>query len=156
MDDRLKELISILIGVSEEIDDYAYDHYRLPAQWEGREVAVVKPPVQVNFTNSAGRSIIVTEASGEVLWLLGRLRDAFGRTLNYTPTWRFYARLGDVISEYARADNTEYNVNGLLRTMMDETFAIFKEMELEACEDAELDTQVAPACTHAEAELVAA
>lgn len=120
---------SALVALSEEVHDYAYDYYSLPAEWKGDEVVITACGSGKINRFSTDRPVIETAAKGQVIWLLGRLRDAFGSLLDAPQRKEFYARLTDVIWLHERTSNREHRTNSILRAAMDEAFAILAELE---------------------------
>ena len=124
-----------LWSVSEEIYDYAYDHYSLPSEWDGRDLFITSDPAAVG-ANAAGRHVIVTSAAPQIAWLFGRLRDAFTSLGPGGLESQHYLRLGGVAKAYELTSVREYKLNGILRAVMNEAVAILEEMQREEIEPA--------------------
>jgi hypothetical protein len=120
-----------LVAISEEIYEYAYDHYRLPYEWDGADVLVTSEPLAIDAKSDAGRLVIVTTAAPQIAWLFGRLRDAFPKMGNGALESQHYVRLGGVARAHELTSDGEYKVNGTLREVMNEAFVILEEMEKE-------------------------
>lgn len=123
-----------LWAISEEIYQYAYDHYRMPSEWNEPDVSITSKPLAVGANSCAGRLVVVTSAAPQIAWLFGRLRDAFIKFGTGSLESQHYIRLGGVARAYELTSDREYKVNGILRAVMNEAFAILEEMQREEIE----------------------
>ena len=133
MINKYRDAKHALWSVSEEIYDYAYDFYSLPAEWDGRDVFITSDPT-AGGANAAGRHVIVTSAAPQIAWLFGRLRDAFTSLGPGGLESQHYLRLGGVAKAYELTSVREYKLNGILRAVMNEAVAILEEMQREEIE----------------------
>jgi len=128
MINKYRDAKHALWSVSEEIYNYAYDFYSLPAEWDGRDVVITSDPT-ARGANAAGRHVIVTSAAPQIAWLFGRLRDAF---TNLGPDGlgsQHYLRLAGVARAYELTSDREYKLNGILRAVMNEAVVILEELQ---------------------------
>lgn len=132
MANRYRDAKHALWSVSEEIYDYAYDFYSLPAEWDGRDVFITSDTT----ANAAGRHVIITSAAPQIAWLFGRLRDAFISLGPGGLESQHYLRLGGVARAYELASDREYKLNGILRAVMNEAVVILEEMQREETDPA--------------------
>jgi len=128
MINKYRDAKHALWSVSEEIYDYAYDSYSLPAEWDGRDVVITSGP-PAGGANAAGRLVIVTSAAPQIAWLFGRLRDAFTNLGPGGLESQHYLRLAGVARAYELTSDREYKLNGILRAVMNEAVVILEEMQ---------------------------
>ncbi|MFN2512941.1 MAG: hypothetical protein ABR568_16160 [Pyrinomonadaceae bacterium] len=114
--------------LSREIYEYAYEHYSLPFEWERDNIVVTShAPMDADF--GFEQLTLVTPSPREVIWLFGRLRDAFGDLISGPGKLEFYARLAEAIRIHEIAIDREHKLNSVLRAAMLEAFLILEEME---------------------------
>jgi len=128
MINKYRDAKHALWSVSEEIYDYAYDFYSLPAEWDGRDVFITSDPT-AGGANAAERDGIVTSAAPQLAWLFGRLRDAFTNLGSGGLESQHYLRLAGVARAYELTSDREYKLNGILRAVMNEAVVILEEMQ---------------------------
>jgi len=128
MINKYRDAKHALWSVSEELYDYAYDFYSLPAEWDGRDVVITSGP-PAGGANAAGRLVIVTSAAPQIAWLFGRLRDAFTNLGPGGLESQHYLRLAGVARAYELTSDREYKLNGILRAVMNEAVVILEEMQ---------------------------
>src|ERR1044071_6059333 len=128
MNNKYRDAKHSLVGISEEIYDYAYDYYSLPAEWDGEDVFITSEPFVIEKSD-AGLLVIVTSAAPQIAWLFGRLRDVFARLGDGGLKRHHYLRLTGVARAQELTTDDDYKVNGILREVMNEAFVILEEME---------------------------
>src|ERR1051325_2382775 len=130
MTNKYRDAKHALWVISEEIYDYAYEYYSLPAQWDEGDVLITSEPFVIEKSD-AGRLVIVTSAAPPIAWLFGRLRDVFARLGDGGLERHHYLRLTGVARAHELTADGDYKVNGILREVMNEAFVILEEMEKE-------------------------
>ena len=135
MTNKYRDAKHALWSVSEEIYDYAYDFYSLPAEWDGGDLLITAGPTAVGGS-ATGRHVMVTSAAPQIAWLFGRLRDAFASLGNRGLEDEHYLRLGGAARAYELTSDREYKLNGILRAVMNEAVVILEEMQREEIEPA--------------------
>jgi hypothetical protein len=133
MNNKYTDAKHSLVAISEEIYDYAYDYYSLPAEWDGDDVFITSEPFVIEKAD-AGLLVIFTSAAPQIAWLFGRLRDAFARLGDGGLKRQHYLRLTGVARAHELTADGDYKVNGILREIMNEAFVILKEIGKEDSE----------------------
>jgi len=128
MSDRYLQVRRALCSTYQEIFEYAYDHYRLPLDWDSGGVFITSKPAR-DASLKPGRLTITTPGAREIAWLLNRLRDAFA-SLNGGTFWtESYERLARLIRAHEMTAARPYRVNSILKSILDEAFTILEEIE---------------------------
>jgi hypothetical protein len=128
MSERYRQAKRALCGIYQEIFEYAYDHYSLPLEWNGGEVFITSNPSR-GASLKPGRLTIITPGAPEIAWLLTRLGDAFGSLRSDAFKTEFCDRLVRLIRSHEMTAARPYRVNSILKSVIDEAFAMLEEME---------------------------
>jgi hypothetical protein len=128
MKNKYRDAKHSLVAISEEVYDYAYNYYSLPAEWDEADIFITSKPFAIEKSD-AGRLLIVTSAAPQIAWLFGRLRDAFAGLGDGGLETHHYLRLTGAARAYELTADGDYKVNGILREVMNEAFLILEELE---------------------------
>jgi hypothetical protein len=95
--------------------------------WGGADLIV--KPVEIDRKHLEGKTIVVTEFSRELSWLIGELRGVCSPFVDYLSKFHFYPRLGSRANEFLSSEQVLNEPTGLLIAVLDEAESFVRESD---------------------------